>query len=358
MTTDHNPFSPAISQRDTQTTLGDVEQSRAIAETQAAMIIAKRFPRDPIAAMDRILNACTRPTLAESALYTYSRGGTDITGPSIRLAEALAQAWGNIQFGIRELEQRNGESTIEAYAWDVESNTREVKTFQVRHERHTKKGSMKLTDPRDIYELTANQGARRLRACILGVIPGDVTEAAQNQCDVTLKAKAEVTPQSLTALGETFAAFGVTKEQIEKRIQRRLDAMLPAQLVGLRKIYNSLKDGMSKPDDWFETVGQSQASKTVTKPNFSTEPVPEIKAVKGGVSGGTDTASSQETSGHDAALPNSTDAARGIGPDEKLDKPIVGDTKSKPAGSSPLASQEMAYLGEDSEDAAWLAGKK
>ena len=35
------------------------------------------------------------------------------------------------------------------------------------------------------------------------------------------------------------------------RIQRRLDTITPAQFVNLRKIYNSLKDEMSKPEDWF-----------------------------------------------------------------------------------------------------------
>src|SRR5699024_1372946 len=157
----------------------------------------KRFPRDPVEAMDRILQACTRPTLAEGALYSYSRGGSEITGPSIRLAEAIAQAWGNTQFGIRELEQRNGESTVEAYAWDLESNTRQAKVFQVPHERHTQRGTTRLTDPRDIYELVANQGARRLRACILGVVPGDVTEAAVRQCETTLRTSADTSPEAI-----------------------------------------------------------------------------------------------------------------------------------------------------------------
>ena len=56
-------------------------------------MIARMNPRDPVKAMDRILNACTRPTLANAATYSYSRGGSDITGPTIRLAEAIAQGW-------------------------------------------------------------------------------------------------------------------------------------------------------------------------------------------------------------------------------------------------------------------------
>jgi hypothetical protein len=246
-----NPF---VGERKPSTAVAATDEQRAITEVQAAMVVARANPRDPVAAMDRVLNACTRPSLAASALYSYSRGGTDITGPSIRLAEAIAQCWGNIQFGIRELEQRDGHSTVQAYAWDVESNTRREVTFHVRLERHTKRGSYKLEDPRDIYEAVANQGARRLRACILAVIPGDVVEAAVAQCEQTLHAQADTSPEAMTKLVEAFAAYGVTRDQIERRIQRRLEAIQPAQVVALRKIYTSLRDGMSAPGDWFEPV--------------------------------------------------------------------------------------------------------
>jgi hypothetical protein len=245
---------PVATQPKQTQALVDIEQHRAMAEVQSAIVLAKKFPRNQIEAMDRILTACQRPALAEQALYTYARGGTDISGPSIRMAEAIAQNWGNIQFGVKELEQRNGESTVQTYAWDMETNTKQEKTFQVKHERFTKKGKYALQDPRDIYEMTANQGARRLRACILGVIPGDVIEAAVAQCEQTLKAKADTGPDAIKKMMESFEKYGVTKEQIEKRIQRRLDSITPAQVVSLRKIYNSLKDGMSSPADWFEIV--------------------------------------------------------------------------------------------------------
>lgn len=253
-----NPFGGNGGISKAVTAMADVAAQREVAEVQGAIILAKKFPRDQIQATDRILTACQRPTLAEQALYSYARGGTEITGPSIRLAEAVAQNWGNLQWGIRELEQRNGESTVEAYAWDLENNTRQSKVFQVPHKRHTKKGTYDLSDPRDVYELVANQGARRLRSCILGVIPGDVIEAAVTQCEQTLKAKADITPAATAKMVEAFGAYGVTKEQIEKRLQRRLDSITPAQVISLRKVYNSLKDGMSTPSDWFETEQSSQ----------------------------------------------------------------------------------------------------
>lgn len=251
----HNPFhSNAVAVRPTSNAIADASQQREIAEVQAAMVIAKRFPRNSIEATDRILQACTRPTLAQGALYSYTRGGSEVTGPSIRLAEAIAQAWGNVDFGIRELEQRDGASTVEAYAWDMETNTRQRKVFQVSHIRHTRNGSKKLEDPRDIYEMVANQGARRLRACILGVIPGDVIEAAVEQSEETLRASADTSPEAIKKLADAFAGIGVSQAQIEKRIQCRLEAIRPAQVVHLRKVYASVRDGMSGVGDWFDAI--------------------------------------------------------------------------------------------------------
>lgn len=239
--------------------LMETQSARESQEVQAMMVIAKRFPRDPIDAMDRILKSCTRKTLAQSAVYSYPRGGQSVEGPSIRLAETLAQEWGNIQYGIRELSQSNGESTVEAFAWDIQTNTRQVKVFQVPHVRYSKKGKQILTDPRDIYEVVANNGARRLRACILGVIPGDVIEAAMEQCSITLKANADVSIDGLKKIASIFQEnFNVTQEMIGKRYQCKFESLRPAQVVQLRTIYQSMKDGMSQPRDWFDVEPEKQ----------------------------------------------------------------------------------------------------
>ena len=247
-----NPFSENEVITTQPSAVAAAGEAREVAEVKAAMSVAQMYPRDQRRAMDRILNACARPTLAEKALYAFARGGQEITGPSIRLAEAIAQGWGHLQFGMRELSGAQGESEVEAYCWDLETNVRKSIQFRMSHTRHTKSGSKLLTDPRDIYETVANNGSRRVRACILAVIPGDVVEAAVEACSSTLKSRVDITPEKLTGMLEKFGEFGVSKEQIEKRIQRRLDTILPAQVLALGRIYNSLRDGMSKPAEWFE----------------------------------------------------------------------------------------------------------
>ena len=252
---EENPFGKSVSTVPSQgsNAVVDIAMQREISEVQAMVILAKKFPRDAIQAMDNILVACQRPTLAGQALYTYARGGTDITGPSIRLAEAIAQAWGNIQFGVRELDQRNGESTVESYAWDMQSNVRQSKVFQVKHVRDTKRGSYAVSGTRDVYEVTANQASRRMRSCILSLVPGDVIDAAVKRCELTLAKNVDASPEAIQKMLETFANYGITKEQIENRIQRRVESITAPQIISLRKIYNSLKDSMSSPADWFDT---------------------------------------------------------------------------------------------------------
>ena len=253
-------FSQPVVTKNEETNLIASTEAKAVAEVQAAFVIAKKFPRNEHEALMRILNACKRPFLADQAMYTYPKGGTLVSGPSIRLAEAMAQSWGNIEFGIREISQSNGVSTVEAYAIDLETNTRKPVTFHVKHERHTKKGVTRLTDPRDVYELVANQGARRLRNCILAVIPGDVQDAAIAQCKKTLETGELPLSDRIRAMIAKFDELGVKVEHLEKRLGHNLDATIPSEIVTLQGIYKSIKDGFAPREDFFEIGGDKKGS--------------------------------------------------------------------------------------------------
>ena len=232
--------------------LVQVAESRAVAEVQAAYVIAKKFPRNQHECYSNIMEACKRPFLAEQAMYAYPRGGTLVTGPSIRLAEAMSQCWGNLDCGIREVSQANGVSIGEAYAIDLQTNTRATKIFHVPHVRDTKKGRVKLTDARDIYEIVANQGSRRLRACILAILPGDVVEAAVDRCKKTLESSDVPLTEQVRKMIVAFDEFGIKVEHLEKRLGHKLDAIIAAEIVTLKNIYKSIKDGMAAREDFFD----------------------------------------------------------------------------------------------------------
>ena len=245
-------------------------KSREMAEVQSQIFLAKQFPRNEVQAEMNIIKACQRLSLAETALYEFPRGGQKVAGPSIRLAETIARYWGNINSGIKEIEQRNGESTVVAYAWDMENNTRSEKVFQVKHERYAKGKMNKLTDPRDIYELIANNGTRRLRACILSIIPGEVVDKAVEQCKHTLVDgyKEPLKDRLVKALTWLHENYGITQEMVEDKFGYKFESFTEQDFIKLRSISSSLKDGMAKREDFFNTKLKKDEPKSSLETQF------------------------------------------------------------------------------------------
>jgi hypothetical protein len=230
----------------------EIESSRAIAEAQGKLVIAKRFPRNEALAYDEAMQACRRMGLAEDAFFSFPRGGQTVSGATVHLARELARVWGNIEYNIRELSRKDGVSEMQAFAWDLQTNTLVTQNFTVRHWRDTKSGGYLLTDERDIYELTANQGSRRLRSCIFAVLPSDLVSAAEAECKKTLAGNNdEPLKERVRKLIAAFGKYGVTAAMIESRLGHSLDAVLPEELAELRSIWNSIKDGATKAGEWF-----------------------------------------------------------------------------------------------------------
>ena len=245
--------------------------SREAQEVQVAMVAAKRFPRDVYNAYNRIIQDCKRRTLAEKAMYEYPRGGQTVTGPSIHLARAIARSWGNLDSGFKVLEQNATESTVMAYCWDLETNYRETKVFTVKHVRESKKGAFPLTDSRDIYELIANQSARRERSCILSVIPQDVVDAAVGRCNATLQGDGKMTKEDAVRdiIRRFSEQYGVTKEMLEAYIGRKAEAFTVQSVNRLRGVYTALKDGTASVEQYFD---MSAAAPAPAEPQEAPEP--------------------------------------------------------------------------------------
>lgn len=237
-----------------------IEASRAIAEAQGKLVIAKRFPRNEVEAYAKAMEACQRPTMAAKAFYSFPRGGQTVEGPTIRFAEELARCWGNIDYGIKELSQDDGKSEMQAYAWDLETNAQSVQNFTNPHQREktdrkTRTTVMEnLTSQRDIYENNANMATRRLRSRILAILPSWFVEDAIVECKKTLAGQNDVPLiDRVKKMVVQFAKLGVTQEQIEKRLKRKIDTMNADDFTTFIGIYNAIKQGESKIADWFES---------------------------------------------------------------------------------------------------------
>ncbi len=230
-----------------------IEASRAIAEAQGKLVIAKRFPRDEVQAYAKAIEACQRPIMAEKAFYSFPRGSQTVEGPTIRFAEELARCWGNIDYGIKELSQDNGKSEMQAYAWDLETNAQSVQNFTNPHQREQGKKMVTLTSQRDIYENNANMATRRLRSRILAILPSWFVEDCIEECKKTVAGNNELPlVDRVKKMVVQFAKFGVTQEQIEKRLKKKVDTMTSDDFVEYIGIYNAIKNKESKISEWFE----------------------------------------------------------------------------------------------------------
>ncbi|MBR2343008.1 MAG: hypothetical protein IKA64_02000 [Clostridia bacterium] len=229
-----------------------VEESQAIAEIQAKMIMARQFPRDIERCRAYIAAECKNEELAKVSTYEFKRGTSVVKGPSIRLVECVARYWGNIISGVKEIASDGSRATVRAYCWDLETNFADEKVFDVPYVRETKSGVVPVTSERDKYEVMANMAARRKRACIQAVIPKFIIDEAVAQCEayleeITLKDGIEVTREKMLT---AFTALGdwVTKEHLETVINKPFDSFNAKDIVRLRSLYNAIKDGFVKLD--------------------------------------------------------------------------------------------------------------
>ena len=243
-----------------------VEQSRAVAEVQAAVVVARQAPRDIQRAVAEMRQSCQMPRLAERAFFRYSRGDAQVTGASIHLARELARCWGNIDYGSKELRRDPGSGVSEmmAFSWDLEANSRSENTFIVPHVRDTRKGRKILEDQRDIYENNANAAARRQRECIFAVLPVWFIEEAKDICAETIRkgvsGNGKTLQQSIADCIAAFGTKGVTRQQMEAKIGRPAGEWIDQDVANLRVIFASISRGETTVSEEFPAIEPEPAN--------------------------------------------------------------------------------------------------
>jgi hypothetical protein len=250
-----------------------IEALRAAAEVAAQVQAAQMVPRTMRRAISGLRQSCGQPTFADKAFYRYPRGQTSdgrtnyITGISVYLARELARLFGNCQYGIAELSRDDnaGMSEMNAWAWDVESNTRSSISVLVPHIRY-KTGNRKtgpirepLIDPRDIYENNANNAARRLRQMILAILPPWYVAMAEDLCRDTIAgvgAEKDGVPVPLEVrLSDAADGFsnrwGVRLDQLEAKLGAPFAKWVQQDLATLRILFRSIAGGETTVEDEF-----------------------------------------------------------------------------------------------------------
>ena len=232
------------------------------AEIQAAVVMARRYPRDEGMAIDRIKTACKRPAFADAAAYRYPRGkkrdGTPnmIVGPSINLAREMGRCFGNIRVGQDVLRDDDETRLIEAYAWDLETNYRTTEQVQFKKLIYRKKDGWVQPDERDLRELTNRLGAIAKRNCLLALFPRDVVDDCVGLSDQTLADAAKKNPKNYRErMVDAFAEIGITESQLSEYLAHSVWESTGEEIKSLGQIFTSIRDGHTK---WQEYVKAAQ----------------------------------------------------------------------------------------------------
>lgn len=219
------------------------------------VVVAQQCPRDVTFALAEIRASCAQPALANKAFFRYTRAGSQITGPSIHLARELARCWGNLTYGITELsrDSKTGTSEMSAWAWDLQTNTRNTNTFIAPHKRDTKAGLKDIVDLRDVYENNANLGARRVREAIFAVMPEWVVEDAKDRCLATVAnpGDGKTTAQRAADIVKAFGDMGVRQVHLEHKIGLKVSEWTDHDVAALKVIGGSLRRGETSVADEF-----------------------------------------------------------------------------------------------------------
>jgi hypothetical protein len=242
-----------------------VEQARAIAEVQAAVVVAQQCPRDIARVEGEMAEACGRTALAERAFYRVPNRGN---GPSVHLARELARIYGNFQYGVHELrrDDATGMSEIQAFAWDVQTNVRSTRTFQVPHQRMKNGKREHLVDLGDVYLNNQNIGARAVRECIFTALPTWLVEAAETRCRETLRDGdgKPLKDRIADAVGAFANTYGVKQAQLEDKLGHKRGQWDAGHVASLSVLFQSLTRGEVSVEEEFPQARLTATDLTAT----------------------------------------------------------------------------------------------
>ena len=224
------------------------------AEIDSQISTAKKYPRQLTTVKSNMLSFATLDEeTAESCFYSLPRGGKNIQGPSVRLAEIAVSCYKNIRVGSRVMQSvttgDNPHVIVQAICHDLENNV--AVTIEKRR-RITKKKSRDTIDEDDI-NLAANAGAAiAFRDAVFKVIPGALIKPVFEQAKKVAIGDAKTLGDRRMKSVEAFAKMGVSKDtllaKLEKKSIEDIDLNDLETLIGL---FNAIRDGQCTVDEAF-----------------------------------------------------------------------------------------------------------
>lgn len=226
-------------------------------EVDLQVSTARRYPRSITTFMRRAKEMATlTPEIAASCIYALPRKENgrqkNIEGPSARLAEICASAWGNLRAEGKVLGHDDEFVTARGTAWDVESNV--AIAYEVRRRITNSSGGRYSAD---MIGVTGNAAASiALRNAIFKAVPTPFWKPIYLECRKVVAGDARTFSVRRDNMLHEFAIMGVTEERLCAAIEVKGKADITLEhMATLAGFYTALKDGETSIEDAFPEAG-------------------------------------------------------------------------------------------------------
>lgn len=251
--------------------LGALEQLTR-GEIDVQIVTAKRFPRSIETFKKRALSMATLDVeTAAACFYVLPRGGKNIEGPSARLAEIVASAWGHMRIEARTVSEDDRFVTARGTAWDLENNV--AIAFEVRR-RITDKQNHRYND--DMIGVTANAAASiALRNAVFKVVPSAFTREIYHECRRVAVGDAKTLATTRATMLEYFQKMGVMPGRVFALLEvKGIEDITLDHVATLRGLATAIKEGETSVDEAF---AEPKANGTTTPADPATVIMSELQ---------------------------------------------------------------------------------
>lgn len=245
----------------------------ARAELDMQITTAKAYPRTPKQCVDYAIELATMDeATAQSCFYTLPRKDKDgnkkeIRGGSIRLAEIMANSWGNLHAGTRIIENDGQHITAEGIAWDLQSNVRI--SMQNKVSIRFGKGNSQYTANSDMQTVLSNAAsAKALRNAIFKVIPlALVNQVLERAMNFSIGDSRSMNSK-VSDLIDKLVKMGIEKQAILDYYGRKTLADITSEdFKSLIGVGTAIKDGFIKVEDLFKAEDDDEGISAADKVN-------------------------------------------------------------------------------------------
>jgi len=241
-------------------------------------------PRNEMDARDNILRACGRTDMAKRVEYAKPVGGKKIRGPSVRFAEVALNYWGNVTTQSFILYEDEMVRRIRVSCVDMENNITHSRDYTLQKiiERRSKAGRENdvigervnsYGDKVYILKATEEEMATKEAAWIskgkrnegLRLIPSDIIDEALDVARRTIAEGIKKDPEGeKKRILDSFSSIGVKPSEIEKYLGHTISTVSPAELIDLRSVFQTIRDGEATWADYIaQTAGEDLKAKTM-----------------------------------------------------------------------------------------------